>query len=42
VKRLFADKPQDEVFEHFKLTSECTIVHLSKGMLFISIPAAAE
>jgi hypothetical protein len=39
VKRNFADKPQHEVFEHFNLTSECRIVHLSKGMLFISIPA---
>jgi hypothetical protein len=42
VKRNFANKTQHEVFEHFNLTIEWTIVHLSKGMLFISIPAAPE
>jgi hypothetical protein len=37
VKRNFADKPQHEVFELFNLTSECTIVHPSKGMLFTTL-----
>jgi hypothetical protein len=37
VKRNFAHKTQDEVFEGFNLTSECTIVHPSKGMLFTTL-----
>jgi hypothetical protein len=37
VKRHFADKTQDEVFEPFKLTNESTIVHLSKVMLLTTL-----
>jgi hypothetical protein len=37
VKRHFADKPQQEVFEPFNLTSEYTIVHPSKVMLFTTL-----
>ncbi len=37
VKRYFADKTHHEVFEHFKLTSKCTRVHLSKVMLLTTL-----
>jgi len=37
VKRNFADKPQQEIFEPFKITSEDTIVHPSKVMLLTTL-----